>query len=193
MTLLNHFDQPIDDSQRAFRQILKALSEPGIQVTLPHRQGWKELNPAATSVLLTLADQETAVYLDGDLNNDLIRQNLRFHTGAPEAIATQQAVFAVFRHHIAAEQLEICPTGDEVSPELSVTLIIQVDNLQQGTPLHLRGPGIEEQRQIAPHLPAAILNYLINRPNTFPTGMDVLLACGEDLMAIPRTTQVEVR
>ncbi|WP_425471889.1 phosphonate C-P lyase system protein PhnH [Yersinia hibernica] len=69
---------------------------------------------------------------------------------------------------------------------------MQVDCLHQGTPLRLRGPGIEHCRTIAPQLPAAVLNYLLNRPVIFPAGIDFLLACGENLMAIPRTTHVEV-
>ena len=35
MSLLTGFEQPIDQSQHAFRLILKALSEPGHRVTLP--------------------------------------------------------------------------------------------------------------------------------------------------------------
>ncbi len=69
MSLLNHFDQPVDDAQHAFRRILKALSEPGVVVSLPHGSGWQPLNSATTSILLTLVDQETPLYLDEPLMN----------------------------------------------------------------------------------------------------------------------------
>ncbi|RTF64959.1 carbon-phosphorus lyase subunit PhnH, partial [Serratia marcescens] len=44
MSLLTGFEQPIDQSQHAFRLILKALSEPGHRVTLPAGPAWAPLN-----------------------------------------------------------------------------------------------------------------------------------------------------
>ncbi|MBW5826593.1 phosphonate C-P lyase system protein PhnH [Yersinia kristensenii] len=192
MSLLTHFDQPVDDAQHAFRRILKALSEPGVVVSLPHSSGWQPLNPATTSILLTLVDQETPLYLDEPLNNDAVQQNVRFHCGAPLTTSISTSRFALFDHEITTELLASCPAGNELSPEHSTTVIIQLENLHLGVPLRLRGPGIEHDRMVAPQLPSAVLNDLLNRPAAFPAGIDFLLTCGENLMAIPRTTHVEV-
>ncbi|MDW9426250.1 carbon-phosphorus lyase subunit PhnH, partial [Yersinia enterocolitica] len=100
MSLLNHFDQPVDDAQHAFRRILKALSEPGVVVSLPHSSGWQQLNPATTSILLTLVDQETPLYLDEPLNNDAVQQNIRFHCGAPLTISIKNSLFSLFNNEI---------------------------------------------------------------------------------------------
>lgn len=100
MTLLASFNHPVADAQRAFRRILKAMSEPGVMVSLPLQQGWGALSPAATALLLTLVDQESPVWLDAEIDNEQLRNNLRFHTGAP--ITTQQdAPFAL--SHAAAQ------------------------------------------------------------------------------------------
>lgn len=40
MTLLASFRHPLADSQRAFRPILKAMSEPGVGVSLPRQSAW---------------------------------------------------------------------------------------------------------------------------------------------------------
>ncbi|MFA3777246.1 phosphonate C-P lyase system protein PhnH [Yersinia sp. 1652 StPb PI] len=192
MNLLTHFEHPVDDAQHTFRRILKALSEPGVLVTLPHATGWQPLNPATTSVLLTLADQETPLYLDAALNSDSVQHNVRFHTGAPLMTCSDKSSFSLFNNEITAEQLATCPAGNELSPEQSTTVVIQTDSLHHGMPLRLRGPGIEHSRTVAPHLPATVLNYLLNRPAAFPAGIDFLFTCGENLMAIPRTTHVEV-
>ncbi|MGP2544622.1 phosphonate C-P lyase system protein PhnH [Yersinia sp. 2541 StPb PI] len=192
MNLLTHFEHPVDDAQHTFRRILKALSEPGVLVTLPHATGWQPLNPATTSVLLTLADQETPLYLDAALNSDRVQHNVRFHTGAPLTTCGDKSSFSLFNNEITAEQLATCPAGNELSPEQSTTVVIQTDSLHHGMPLRLRGPGIEHSRTVAPHLPATVLNYLLNRPAAFPAGIDFLFTCGENLMAIPRTTHVEV-
>lgn len=45
---------------------------------------------------------------------------------------------------------------------------------------------------IAPQLPECILYELTERPHPFPLGIDLILTCGERLLAIPRTTHVEV-
>lgn len=44
----------------------------------------------------------------------------------------------------------------------------------------------------APQLPECILHELTERPHPFPLGIDLILTCGERLLAIPRTTHVEV-
>lgn len=71
-------------------------------------------------------------------------------------------------------------------------MIVQLASLEQGIALRLTGPGIEHQRIISPQLPPALLDYLLNRPQRFPLGLDFLLTCGECLLALPRTTHVEV-
>ena len=51
MSLLTHFEHPVDDAQYTFRRILKALSEPGVLVTLPHATGWHDLPPRLDTTL----------------------------------------------------------------------------------------------------------------------------------------------
>jgi len=33
---------------------------------------------------------------------------------------------------------------------------------------------------------------LLNRPHRFPLGLDFMFTCGDELIALPRTTRVEV-
>ena len=155
MTLETAFILPVQDAQHSFRRLLKAMSEPGVIVALHQlKRGWQPLNIATTSVLLTLADNDTPVWLAAPLSNDIVSQSLRFHTGA--------------------------------------TLILQVVSLSGGRMLRLTGAGIAEERMIAPQLPECILHELTERPHPFPLGIDLILTCGERLLAIPRTTHVEV-
>lgn len=191
MTLLAGFAQPIEQSQHAFRLILKALSEPGVTVTLPDGPVWDTLNAASTAVLLTLADQETPLQLCETLKSQQVLTNIRFHTGAP--IATRQAdiCLALWDSQLQTADLTALPHGSEISPEFSTTLVVQIAAPEGGQKLRLSGPGIENQREIAPRLPPALLNYLLERPQRFPLGLDIMLTCGERLLALPRTTRVE--
>ncbi|ACD07605.1 protein PhnH [Shigella boydii CDC 3083-94] len=84
MTLETAFMLPVQDAQHSFRRLLKAMSEPGVIVALHQlKRGWQPLNIATTSVLLTLADNDTPVWLSAPLSNDIVSQSLRFHTNAP--------------------------------------------------------------------------------------------------------------
>lgn len=193
MTLQPAFTSAVHDAQHCFRRLLKAMSEPGVIVSLPQlKHGWPPLNPATTSVLLTLVDNDTPLWLSNAMDNDLVRQNLRFHTNAPRVSQPQHSLFAIADHTLSAEQLNALPSGSDISPESSATLILQLPALSGGRMLRLTGPGIQEERMIAPQLPACITDELTDRPHAFPTGIDVILTCGDRALAIPRTTLVEV-
>ena len=190
MTLLASFNHPVADAQRAFRRILKAMSEPGVMVSLPLAQGWGALSPAATAVLLTLVDQESPLWIEPQVDNEILRSNLRFHTGAPLS-ESRDAPFAL-SHAASSPRPADFAAGDNLAPEKSTTLIIEVPSLNGGLTLRLSGPGLRESRTIAPQLPESVLDYLRNRPHPFPQGVDLIFTCGEAMMALPRTTDVEV-
>ncbi|MDU7822567.1 MAG: phosphonate C-P lyase system protein PhnH, partial [Klebsiella sp.] len=114
------------------------------------------------------------------------------HTGAPLVEQPQQATFAVASDSISAEQLNVLSAGAVVAPETGVTLVVQLASLRGGRMLRLTGAGIAEERMIAPQLPECIIEELTERPHPFPLGIDLILTCGERLLAIPRTTHVEV-
>ena len=176
MTLQPAFTLAVQDAQHSFRRLLKAMSEPGVIVSLQQLQ----------------VDHETPVWLAPVLHNDLVGQNLRFHTGAPLVEQPQQAIFAVASDTISAEQLNVLSAGTVVAPETGVTLVVQLASLSGGRMLRLTGAGIAEERMIAPQLPECIIEELTERPHPFPLGIDLILTCGERLLAIPRTTHVEV-
>ncbi|MFV0263667.1 MAG: phosphonate C-P lyase system protein PhnH [Kluyvera sp.] len=193
MTLETAFTLPVQDAQHSFRRLLKAMSEPGAIVALHQlKHGWQPLNVATTSVLLTLADNDTPVWISTALHNDIVSQSLRFHTNAPLVEQPQLATFAVASDAISSEQLNALCEGSAVAPETSATLIVQVSSLSGGRMLRLTGAGIAEERMIAPQLPSCILHELTERPHPFPLGVDLILTCGERLLAIPRTPHVEV-
>ncbi|POZ15304.1 phosphonate C-P lyase system protein PhnH [Lelliottia aquatilis] len=193
MTLQPAFTLAVQDAQHSFRRLLKAMSEPGMIVSLHQlTHGWQPLNIATTSVLLTLADADTPVWLSASMTNDIASQNLRFHTSAPLVDQPQQAIFAVADEQISHEQLNALSSGSAVAPETSATLILQVPSLSGGRMLRLTGAGIADERMVAPQLPECIIHELTERPHPFPLGIDLILTCGERLLAIPRTTHVEV-
>ncbi|EFE4469060.1 phosphonate C-P lyase system protein PhnH [Escherichia coli] len=150
MTLETAFMLPVQDAQHSFRRLLKAMSEPGVIVALHQlKRGWQPLNIATTSVLLTLADNDTPVWLAAPLSNDIVSQSLRFHTNAPLVSQPEQATFAVTDEAISSEQLNALSTGTAVAPEAGATLILQVASLSGGRMLRLTGAGIADRELAA--------------------------------------------
>ncbi|TJK59816.1 phosphonate C-P lyase system protein PhnH [Escherichia coli] len=150
MTLETAFMLPVQDAQHSFRRLLKAMSEPGVIVALHQlKRGWQPLNIATTSVLLTLADNDTPVWLAAPLSNDIVSQSLRFHTNALLVSQPEQATFAVTDEAISSEQLNALSTGTAVAPEAGATLILQVASLSGGRMLRLTGAGIADRELAA--------------------------------------------
>ena len=193
MTLQTAFTLPVQDAQHSFRRLLKAMSEPGVIVSLQQIQhGWQPLNIASTSLLLTLADHDTPVWMAAALNNDLVGQNLRFHTGATLVEQPQQAIFAVACDTISAEQLNVLSAGTLAAPETGEFLLYLETGQRAIRSEQTKAAVLAEERMIAPQLPDCIIDELTERPHPFPLGIDLILTCGERLLAIPRTTHVEV-
>jgi alpha-D-ribose 1-methylphosphonate 5-triphosphate synthase subunit PhnH len=70
-------------------------------------------------------------------------------------------------------------------------LLLPVESLRDGTPLTIRGPGIETVAIIAPRgLPDGFTETIASNAARYPLGFDLLLICGSELLALPRTTRL---
>lgn len=171
------------ESAHQFRSLMTAMATPG---TFHHMEAEAApgVSPAATSVLLTLVDQDTSVYVPERLASSEFKSWLAFHTGArlcPKA----QADFALG----SAEELmplSEFKMGTEEYPDQSCTLI--VDGWQALEPVTAKGPGIESQVRI--NLPVAAEFVAANR--YYPLGLDSFFTDGDQLFALPRSTRIEV-
>jgi alpha-D-ribose 1-methylphosphonate 5-triphosphate synthase subunit PhnH len=198
-TLTPGFADPVHDTQTVFRTLLDVLARPGtigaVGNVLPALNGSAAHRPAADraalAALLTLCDFSTPVWLaqaDAPL-----AAALRFHTGAPLVDTPQRAAFAYLHDAAAMPALEYFALGDPESPEESATLLIRVASLTSGTPLTLRGPGIETTQRIAiDGVPERFWHERAELAPLFPCGIDCYFVCGDALMGLPRTTQVEL-
>ncbi len=193
----NGFSQPVQHAQQCFRQILKALSEPGTKVTLAHHAGFAPLNAAASQILLSLGDPNTGIFLSPSLASaefsDISSawQNLAFHNGIKPSTA-EQADFVVIERNskLALSQFK---AGNEQSPENSATVIVQSNGFNCGPRLRLSGPGIPYSHELQlGELGENLLNYLLKPAHNFPLGLDFMFCHQDSLIAISRTTQLEL-
>jgi alpha-D-ribose 1-methylphosphonate 5-triphosphate synthase subunit PhnH len=176
---------PARDSQRVFRAVLAAFSEPGTIHTVPPVAHPPEpFPPAMAAVALTLCDGETPVFLDPSFGEAAARW-LVFHAGAPTTAERGAARFAF----LAEPDLAQFATGDDAYPDRSATVVATA--CFGGERLTLSGPGIAGAGRIVElsASPALLAALAANRA-LFPRGIDLLLLDGERLMGLPRSTAV---
>lgn len=79
------------------------------------------------------------------------------------------------------------------APHQSTTLIVQIKALEKGRAVRLTGPGIEAEKMIQL---AGVNSTLLEERNQieahYPLGIDIVFVSHYQLMAIPRTTHMEI-
>jgi len=200
------FAEPVHGAQQTFRLLLGAMAEPGRLHTLHDAAlaglatAEAELRPpfglALAATLLTLLDADTPVHLAGVLDTETARAWLRFHTGA-RATADVAAMTAAVARDVDAALCDALAIGTDEAPQAGATLLLEVEALSDSplagaVALKLRGAGIESARDLAVRgLPAAFWQWRIALQSELPRGVDIVLACGDRLAAIPRSTRIE--
>lgn len=185
-------NDPVHDSQRLFRQLLSAMSEPGTLHTLevPSPPG-DDIGPALWGVLLTLCDLDTRVWLAPGLDTPELCEALAFHTGCRLSDDPTEADFALVTPDVLAEPIAFALGSDEY-PDRSTTLLVALDTLEPTGEWRLTGPGIALRRQLGLGAAAApLMARLAANRGCFPCGLDVILTCGARLAALPRSTRIE--
>lgn len=183
---------PAHDSQRLFRQILQAMSEPGslheLHVPCPPQDAL--VGPALWGALLTLCDLDTQLWIAPTLDSPELRDALHFHTGCRLTDVPSDADFALVTPDTLACEIDFA-IGNDSYPDRSTTLLIAVEYLSNDGPWQLNGPGIETQRWLGIGSADALMNRLSANRSRFPCGFDAILTCGERLAAIPRSTRID--
>ena len=187
------FADPVLGSQATFRAVLEAMSRPGRVVPVP--QGGvsgPDLFPGALlSILLTLVDHETPVWLDAEARASALPRWLAFHAHAPLADAPARAAFAVLRAGTEPQPLSSFALGDPRYPDRSTTVLVLCEGFEGGADMLLEGPGIETSTRWAPRgLPAGFVEQAQENHARAPLGVDCLLVAGNTMCGLPRSTRI---
>ncbi|MBV8836455.1 MAG: phosphonate C-P lyase system protein PhnH [Alphaproteobacteria bacterium] len=188
------FADPVLSAQATFRAVLDATARPGTIVTLSESlDAPSPLAAGAAAIALTLCDHDTQIWLDAPLAAvPAVGEWLRFHTAARLTAEPTGAAFAFVAGAQALPPFEAFNPGTLEYPDRSTTIVVAVASFHEGAQLVLCGPGIAGERAIrVAGLPPDILARLAENRRLFPRGVDLLLVCGSEIMALPRTTRVE--
>jgi alpha-D-ribose 1-methylphosphonate 5-triphosphate synthase subunit PhnH len=179
---------PVMAMQRVFRLALSAMSEPGTIQRVDHVPQLDSLAPATYALCLTLFDADTPVWLAPSLDTPALRANLAFHCACPVVQTREDAAFAVLTVD-ELEDLSGFDAGTDRDPDLSCTLLVQLDSLEEGAATSWRGPGILDSRLL--RLPVPPDFWLRRRQHAFPQGLDMFFTAGRELAGLPRSTRVQ--
>lgn len=191
-TMARGFAEPVYDAQASFRKIMHALATPGRIMALKADLAAPEpLNSAAAAALLALCDFETTLWLSPALaKQGTIGEYLGFHTGTRLASDPASASFALI--DLAQDQLDIgCfARGTPEYPDRSTTVVVLCTSLTGQDAIGFTGPGIAGRTKLGfSPMPADFrAQWDVNRRN-FPLGVDLILTCGSELMALPRSAR----
>jgi alpha-D-ribose 1-methylphosphonate 5-triphosphate synthase subunit PhnH len=186
------FHDPVDDAQRLFRVLLGAQAEPGriMTVAAPADIPPTPLGRAAIGIGLALLDFETPVWFDQAAEPAFA--HFRFHCQCPLASSRSDAVFAFVGAAAALPPLDGFALGSDTYPDRSATLVIEAETLSHDGDLVLSGPGVQQRRSLGVGgLPRRLWGERAGLAALFPRGLDLILTCGDQLLALPRTTRVE--
>ncbi|NIZ15288.1 phosphonate C-P lyase system protein PhnH [Phaeobacter sp. HF9A] len=177
------FADPPADAAHGFRAVMEVLARPGEIRSLSGGCAPEGLSPAAASLLLTLCDPETGIYLAPDVDSPALRGWLAFHTGAP-LVAAAEADFAVGGWE-ALMPLEQYKIGTAEYPDRSATLVVELPAFTSPN-ARLTGPGIKDSAAMAlPDVAALQRNAML-----YPLGVDVFFTSGAQVMGLPRSSQI---
>jgi len=180
---------PVFDAQEGFRIALDAMARPGRVRTLGRAIPGLPLGGAMAHLLLTLTDEDTPVWWQGGASG--LRKWLRFHTGAPSVAQPGQAAFAVATTCAELPELDRFANGSPEAPEQGCTLLVEVPSLAGGLPMQAHGPGIRDHALLTvAGLPEGFWAEWQASHAAFPQGVDIFFTCGDQVMALPRTTRI---
>ncbi|NSY39938.1 phosphonate C-P lyase system protein PhnH [Leisingera sp. ANG59] len=179
------FSNPPVAAARAFRASMNAMARPSQVQEITGATPPDGVSVAAGSLLLTLCDPETGVYLAPDLDSEALRGWLAFHTGAP-IVAAEQADVALGGWQ-ELQPLNRFRIGTAEYPDRSATLIVEMHSLDVPNAV-LNGPGVKDTaRMQLPEIAAFQTNAAL-----YPLGVDFFFASGSQIAALPRSIQVTV-
>lgn len=185
---------PVYDSQAVFRSVLAAFSRPGrisfIAVDIEQPSG---LHTASAAIALSLFDLSTPYCIDPAIGTDAAIDFIGFHSGARPTDEPKMATFAITGGVGNAVSWDSFAIGTPDYPDRSTTIIVQVDNLKEGGPVALTGPGIQTEHRIqVDGVDAGFWSARQQNAQLYPLGTDIVLVSGARILCLPRTTRVEI-
>lgn len=186
----NQFDT-VHDCQKVFRELLRAISNPGVMADVAEYAQKTEMeNGAFVAIANTLLDVKNSFYI---LGTGMRKENL---VGLTRSVYTHSApkfIFAVSECSSGEidKCFEIASPGSIVEPHKNSVLFVSVPFFDDEC--RLSGPGIDGMRNAL--LSRYALSWLEKRDRMeyeYPSGIDIFFVTSAGkVVAVPRKVRVE--
>lgn len=183
------------DSQSVFRVVLDVLSRPGTigRISAPPGQTPEALDLASAAVALCLFDHDTNIWLGDGIACIDVYDYLKLHCSCPLIKSGLSADFALLSAADGVPGLGQFNPGTDAYPDRSTTVIVQVQALDAGREIGLTGPGIETEATLrVAGVPDYFWQERREQQHAFPCGVDIIFTSADRLVALPRSTEIEV-
>ncbi|MCK1976186.1 phosphonate C-P lyase system protein PhnH [Jeotgalicoccus huakuii] len=181
----------VHTTQAVYRQLVNITSRPGhIELIEEEVKNYSDFSNATLLTTMTLFDNEISfITPDGGMDKEI-----KVLTGATSIDSLKETDFIVLKAtDLKEEYFTETAHGVLISPEKSVTLIIEVDSVTSGQSYTFSGPGIKDETKVNITLEHEWISLRNEVCKEFPLGLDIILTDKENqAMMIPRTTKVEV-
>ena len=186
------FTDKVTDSQASFRALMDAFSHPAVSRDFPtHTSSWGAMPASNVTLLLTLVDQDTAIWLDQPYaDDDELRALIAFYCGAPIVTEPERAAFAFLADAERIGEFGRFSQGDSDFPDRSATLVVQTRALLRG-PHFFAGPGVPEPQGFgAEGLSVDFAAQWRRNRDSFPLGLDFVFVTKTEVVALPRSLRL---
>lgn len=181
----------IHQTQQHYRTLVDIFSYPGkIAETIESTNNYSTFGDGVLMTAMTLLDNEVTFHTTFKSDG----QEISLLTGSEPGGEIRDCEYLILKEKdLEAYIFEEAKTGTLPSPEKSATLIIETESLHEGHAYRLTGPGIKDETLISISLEARWIDYRNEKCKEYPLGVDLILTDSENnMMAIPRTTKIEV-
>ena len=173
-----------ETQQRVFRGLMDVMSHPGKTADI---STLTDNASPALAILATLLDGETTLCDHHQLLDDANWPLLQ-----AEKSNAEQANFILC---LGEKPVDFVPRlGELASPEHSATIVLFIESITAGNiNLTISGPGVNGENTV--QMTGLNQDWLEQREqwiNSFPLGVDLLIVDRSHVMAIPRTSKIEV-
>jgi alpha-D-ribose 1-methylphosphonate 5-triphosphate synthase subunit PhnH len=181
------------DSSRNFRAILDAMAKPGHVLPFdPRVDAPAPLLAGAATIVQTLCDFQSPIWLAPEFATGDISRFVKFHTGAPIIEDPAPASFGIVQASAAMPSLSVFSQGTHEYPDRSTTLIMQVDSFTRNIVV-LSGPGLKESVNFgAQGLSRDFWQQMITNNQQYPLGVDVIFVSRKAIACCPRSTRIQL-
>jgi alpha-D-ribose 1-methylphosphonate 5-triphosphate synthase subunit PhnH len=190
--LARGFQEPVFDSQRAFRAAMEALANPGRIRMIGQELTEAPVAGAAAAITLALCDYETPLFMAPSVAaRPGAADYLRFHTDA--MLVAEPAVAAFALVDLAHDTLDLSAfaQGTPEYPDRSTTVIAIVSSLAKGPSITLSGPGIATTAALrVAGLPGDFTEQWRANRAAFPLGVDIIFATSDAIVGLPRSARI---